>query len=155
MLEAAGQGSSLDTRVVLSEYIISIIISFLIVNQYFPAGRSGCGKSFLLLQAVQYCASQKWIVIYIPRAVNIINSTTPYTYDIRTQTYLQPAAAFQILQRMLTVNNETLSSVRLQENLMLERQEVPAGTSLTDLIGIAILERERTVAQSPFEKQTE
>jgi small subunit ribosomal protein S29 len=121
-----------------------------LLTNTFPAGRSGCGKSFLLLQAVQYCASRKWIVIYIPRAVNIVNSTTPYTYDIRTQTYLQPAFAFQILQRMLTVNAEALSTIKLRENLVLERQTVPAGTPLSNLIDIAILERSRTVAQSPL-----
>lgn len=102
------------------------------------------------MQAVQYCASQKWIVIYIPRAVSTVDSTTPYTYDIRTQTYLQPVFAFQILQRMLTVNAEALSSVQLQENLLLERQEVLAGTSLLQLINIAISERSRTVSQSPL-----
>ena len=108
----------------------------------------------MLLQAVQHCASQKWIVIYIPRAVGTVNSTTPYAYDIRTQTYFQPAFTFQILQRMLTVNAEALSSVRLQQNLVLEKQEVPTGTSLADLIGIAISERSRTVAQSPLILET-
>lgn len=108
----------------------------------------------MLLQAVQHCTSQKWIVIYIPRAVGIVNSTTPYAYDIRTQTYLQPAFAFQTLQRMLTVNAEPLGSIQLQENLVLEKQEVPAGTSLVDLIGIAISERSRTMAQSPLILET-
>ena len=119
-----------------------------------PAGRSGCGKSFLLLQAVQHCASQNWIVIYIPRTVGTVNSTTPYTYDIRTQTYLQPAFAFQTLLRMLTVNTDALNAIKLKENLVLEKQVVPAKTSLADLIGIAISERSRTVAQSPLILET-
>ena len=55
---------------------------------------------------------------------------------------------------MLTVNTEALSSVQLQEILVLERQEVPAGTSLADLIGIAISERSRTVTQSPLILET-
>lgn len=153
MLEAAGQGSSLHTRVILSKFLESLHFFYSLMNT-FPAGRSGCGKSFLLLQAVQHCASQKWIVIYIPRTVGIVNSTTPYTYDIRTQTYLQPAFAFQTLQRMLTVNTEALNSVQLQEKLLLEKREVPAGTSVADLIGIAISERSRTVAQSPLILET-
>jgi hypothetical protein len=36
----------------------------------FLAGRSGAGKSFLLLQAVEYCAQSDWVVIYIPRGVS-------------------------------------------------------------------------------------
>ncbi|THH20466.1 hypothetical protein EW146_g917 [Bondarzewia mesenterica] len=56
-------------------------------------GSSGCGKSFLLLQGVQYAKSMNWIVLYIPRAINLVNSTSTYTYDLRTQTYLQPVFA--------------------------------------------------------------
>lgn len=37
----------------------------------FLAGRSGSGKSFLLLQAVEYCAQSDWVVIYIPRGAFI------------------------------------------------------------------------------------
>ena len=122
------------------------LITCLMINTL-PAGRSGCGKSFLLLQAVQHCASQKWVVVYLPRAVSIVNSTTPYMYDIRTQTYLQPAFAFQTLQRMLTVNAEALGSIQLQEDLVLEKRRVPAGTSLADLIDIG---KSRTVGQSPL-----
>jgi len=55
---------------------------------------------------------------------------------------------------MLTVNAEPLGSIQLQENLVLEKQEVPAGTSLVDLIGIAISERSRTMAQSPLILET-
>lgn len=32
-----------------------------------PAGDPGCGKSFLLLQVVNYALSKGWIVLYIPR----------------------------------------------------------------------------------------
>ena len=55
---------------------------------------------------------------------------------------------------MLTVNTEALNSVQLQEKLLLEKREVPAGTSVADLIGIAISERSRTVAQSPLILET-
>ena len=33
----------------------------------FLAGPKGCGKSFILLQAMQYCNARDWIVLYIPR----------------------------------------------------------------------------------------
>jgi small subunit ribosomal protein S29 len=116
----------------------------------FPAGRSGCGKSFLLLQVVQHCASAEWIVIYIPRAVSLVNSTTSYVYDIRTQTYLQPAFALQILQRMLKVNTEVLDSVPLHEDLVLEKLSFLAGDSLSNVILAATKAKNRRVAQSPL-----
>ena len=31
------------------------------------AGKSGCGKSYLLLQAVQYAIQKDWVTLYIPR----------------------------------------------------------------------------------------
>lgn len=31
------------------------------------AGKTGCGKSYLLLQAVQYSIQKDWISLYIPR----------------------------------------------------------------------------------------
>ncbi|KAF8159956.1 mitochondrial ribosomal death-associated protein 3-domain-containing protein [Crassisporium funariophilum] len=135
LLQSAKDKSSLDTRVVFT-------------------GRAGCGKSFLLLQAVEHCVAQKWVVIYIPRAVNLVNSTTTHAYDIRTQTYLQPTFSFQTLQRMLTVNDVALRKLTLQTSLQLEKREVPAGTSLAELIEIAINDRSRSVAQAPLILET-
>ena len=115
MLEATRDESSLDKRIILSKHTFFWIyfISYLLT---FPAGRSGCGKSFLLLQVVKHCSSAGWIIIYIPRAVNLDNATTEYLYDIRTQTYLQTKFAFQTLQHTLTVNSELLSSIPLHED---------------------------------------
>ena len=130
----------------------------------FQAGRSGCGKSFLLLQVVKHCASAEWIVIYIPRAVTIVNSTTSYVYDIRTQTYLQPAYAFQMLQRILNANVELLGLVPLHEDLILEKLSFSAGTKLSSVMRAAVGARSRKIAQSPvvleavmrtLEKQTQ
>lgn len=120
------------------------------------AGHPGCGKSFLLLQAVEYCKADDWIVIYIPRgpffsrshpllatevnlARNLVNSTTSYSYDIRTQTYLQPAFAHQTLQRMLSVNSAALSSMRTTRAHKIDvKRDVSLGTSLSDLIDIGM-----------------
>jgi small subunit ribosomal protein S29 len=71
--------------------------------------------------------------------MNLVNSTTTYAYDIRTQTYFQPAFASQTLQRVLTANPVALSSLQTQEELSLERKAaVPAGTSLADLIHLGL-----------------
>lgn len=91
-----------------------------------------------MLQAVEHCIANDWIVVYIPRAVNLVNSTTPYDYDLRTQTYLQPAFAFQTLQRLQTVNSTTLSALTTHKKFVFEKREVPQGTSLFDLVGVAL-----------------
>lgn len=124
MLDDAKTKSSLESRVVLT-------------------GRPGNGKSFLLLQAVEYCIDSGWIVIYIPRAKNLVNSTTAYAYDLRTQTYLQPAFAYQTLQRMHTVNAHLLGQLQMQNDLVLEKQTVPTGTTISDLIQVAIKEKSK------------
>ncbi|GLB43195.1 putative mitochondrial ribosomal death-associated protein 3 [Lyophyllum shimeji] len=121
LLDKAKDKSSLETRVVLS-------------------GRAGCGKSFLMLQLVEHCILNDWIVIYIPRAVKLVDSTTPYEYDLRTRTYLQPAFAFQTLRRLLAANHAKLSALTTQKKHVFEKREVPLGTNLTDLIGVAMKE---------------
>lgn len=85
---------------------------------------------------------------FILKAKNLVNSTTAYTYDLRTQTYLQPAFAYQTLQRMHTVNAQLLGQLQMQHDLVLEKQTVPAGTSISDLIQVAI--REKSKVHSPI-----
>ena len=84
----------------------------------------------------------------MPKAKNLVNSTTAYAYDLRTQTYLQPAFAYQTLQRMHTVNAHLLGQLQMQHDLVLEKQTVPAGTSISDLIQVAI--KEKSKVHSPI-----
>ncbi|KAH9992708.1 mitochondrial ribosomal death-associated protein 3-domain-containing protein [Russula compacta] len=107
-LQAASQGSSQRNRFVLS-------------------GSAGCGKSFLLIQGVEYAASAGWVVMYIPRAISLVNSSTPYSYDLRTQTYLQPVFAQQTLERFRS------DKIDLDDGLSL-----PQGTPLLKLIDIGL-----------------
>ncbi|KAJ3519456.1 hypothetical protein NMY22_g13196 [Coprinellus aureogranulatus] len=62
-LSSAKGSSSSDSRIVLH-------------------GRAGSGKSYALHQAVQYAQSEGWVVVYVPRAVTLVNSTNSYIYDI-------------------------------------------------------------------------
>ncbi|KAI6024439.1 mitochondrial ribosomal death-associated protein 3-domain-containing protein [Pisolithus marmoratus] len=105
-------------------------------------GSPGCGKSVLLLQALQYCYMRDWIVLYFPRAINLVNSKTSYTYDPRTQTYAQPVFAYQTLQRLLTVNGPRLEQLCTQAGVEVERRgTVPAGTTLADLVRVGTKEQ--------------
>ncbi|KAG1762114.1 mitochondrial ribosomal death-associated protein 3-domain-containing protein [Suillus occidentalis] len=105
----------------------------------FSAGPQGCGKSFLLLHALQYCNARDWLVLYIPRATNLVNSTTAHTYDMRTRTYLQPIFAYQILQRFLKINAPRLEQLRTQTEIEIERcPPVPPDTPLVELINVGL-----------------
>lgn len=112
----------------------------------------------LLLQALQYCHARDWIVFYFPRgpyafsqntkisssrlAINLVNSTTTYSYDPRTRIYLQPVFAYQTLQRFLTVNGPRLAQLHLSVDVELERRAtVPAGTTLSELIKVGTKEQ--------------
>ncbi|KAH6887173.1 mitochondrial ribosomal death-associated protein 3-domain-containing protein [Coprinopsis sp. MPI-PUGE-AT-0042] len=107
-------------------------------------------ESSFLLQAVQHTQSQDCIILYIPCSASIINSTTPHTYGLRTQTYLQPLASYQLIQKLLQVNHAKLDKIKLKEAVHLT-QPIPApelregkrevfevGMTLADVIGIAL-----------------
>src|ERR1700722_12740919 len=163
MLDAASQTSSFENRVVLSSsfrMLHSRNALFFLTIRHHIAGSSGCGKSFLLQQAADYCTSKDWIVLYVPRgesldrehnmssphgfmhqsAVQLVNSTTTYTYDPRTRTYLQPTSSHRNLKRFLSVNTPPLGSLRTQEEVPLDNKNgpVPRGTSLAELINVGL-----------------
>ncbi|GJJ11338.1 hypothetical protein Clacol_005570 [Clathrus columnatus] len=121
-LDSAKNGTSRDSRIVLT-------------------GDSGSGKSFLLLQAVDYALQSGWIVLYIPRAISLLDSSTSYQYDPRTQTYQQPPASQQLLKRFLSVNNTTLQSMKITQSINIGRlSNFQVGTPLTQLIDAGIKE---------------
>jgi len=125
-LDAASQTSSANTRIVLT-------------------GKPGSGKSFTLVQAVQYASSNNWIVFYFPRAINTVNSTTAYVYDARTRTYVQSTYAYQTLHRFLTVNSAQLKELTTSTDITVEKKPmIPKGTPLTELITLGV--KDQTVA---------
>jgi hypothetical protein len=52
---------------------------------------------------------------------------------------------------MLTVNKSAFGDIQLPNSIILEKQVIPAGTNLVNVIGVAIAERKKTgsVASSP------
>ncbi|KZT25215.1 hypothetical protein NEOLEDRAFT_1162888 [Neolentinus lepideus HHB14362 ss-1] len=140
-LQAAAETPSSQTRLVMT-------------------GSAGCGKSVLLLQAVEYAEKTGWLVLYIPRAVSIVNSSTTHIYDLRTQTYHQPTFAYQTLMRFLTVNRDRLQNLKTTVDVPLDRRStVPAGDGLVDLIEIGLRDpflapTVLTAVMEELEKQT-
>ncbi|KAM5544215.1 hypothetical protein V8D89_001875 [Ganoderma adspersum] len=122
-LDKAAGSSSAQTRVVFT-------------------GKSGCGKSYLLVQAVQYAIQKDWITLYIPRGINLVNSSTPYVYDARTQTYGQPAFAQQLLRRFVDVNEKLIKNLRVQGSYPFKDAMIGSSSSLLDLINIGLESQE-------------
>ena len=68
----------------------------------------------------------------------MIDSSTAYTYDPRTQTYLQPDYSNQILQRALKVNKRKFDGLKTTEEIVLEKiRPIPAGTAFKDAVKVA------------------
>lgn len=73
------------------------------------------------------------------QAINLVNSSTLYSYDPRTQTYLQPVFAQQTLQRFRTVNEHALSSLVTEDKIDLDDGlSLPQGTPLLKLIDVGL-----------------
>ncbi|KAF9650118.1 hypothetical protein BDM02DRAFT_3155015 [Thelephora ganbajun] len=117
-LDAASKKSSFHSRMVLT-------------------GSSGCGKSYTLIQGVEYAAANNWLVFYFPYVINTVNSSTSYIYDPRTRTYLQPAYASQTLQNFVTVNSQLIQKLKVSDDVPIEgRATIPKGAPLADLIAV-------------------
>ena len=74
-------------------------------------GEPGCGKSTYLLQAVAHAVESEWAVLYVPRAIDLINSSAPYAYSQALATYLQPTLAHGLLEALLRVNAAVLPRI--------------------------------------------
>ncbi|UZJ54476.1 hypothetical protein CBS101457_003796 [Exobasidium rhododendri] len=96
-------------------------------------GPTGSGLSTLLLQSFSYALESSWIVIYIPRTINLVDSSSPYVYSEVLQTYLQPDIARGILERLLSINETSLSKLTIGgEAVKLDRGlTIEANTNVT------------------------
>jgi small subunit ribosomal protein S29 len=76
------------------------------------------------------------------QAINLVNSSSPYSYDLRTQTYLQPVFAQQTLERFRSVNEYHLGSLVAEDKIDLEDGlSLPQGTPLLKLIDVGLKDR--------------
>ena len=76
------------------------------------------------------------------QAINLVNSSTAYSYDLRTQTYLQPVFAQQTLERFRSVNEHHLGSLVAEDKIDLEDGlSLPQGTPLLKLIDVGLKDR--------------
>lgn len=78
-------------------------------------------------------------MLYIPRAHKLVDSSTSYQYDPKTQTYLQPVVSHQILRRFQLANASPLTALTLHREITFDkRKPIPAGTSLKEVIDVGV-----------------
>lgn len=78
-----------------------------------------------------------WIFV----AHTILDSSTYYAYDSKTNTYVQPVYSQRLLHRFVQASAEQLQKIKLQTDIQLERRGTrAAGTSLFELAEIGAKE---------------
>ena len=112
-------------------------------------GNRGSGKSTLLAQSIAYALDDEWVVISVPRAINLINSSSLYTYNAQHKAYLQPEATKQLLEAVLKVNGAAVKQIKTTEAVEVDGSKLEAGTSLEVLLKQGVDE-----ASSAAAKQT-
>ncbi|PKI85758.1 Rsm23p [Malassezia vespertilionis] len=111
-------------------------------------GEPGCGKSTYLLQALAHALEDGWAVVYIPRTIDMVNSSSPYVYSSVLQTYLQPEITNALLTAIGKVNNEVLKKLKSIAPLTVEGHELfPKHTSLTTLVSKVLAEHTNPLAR--------
>ncbi|CAB4382711.1 hypothetical protein RhiirA5_396563 [Rhizophagus irregularis] len=93
-------------------------------NRHIISGPLGIGKSALLMQAVNYAMCKPWIVIYIPHAVQYVNSTSPYMKVESTGEFIQPTLTMSLLQQIKLVNEPYLRNINLRRGHQIHRHVI-------------------------------
>jgi len=110
-------------------------------------GEPGCGKSTYLLQAVAHAVESQWAVLYVPRAIDLINSSAPYAYSQALATYLQPSLALGLLQALLSVNAAVLPRISGAAVQLDDAVSFPDKTPLDQVLKAAVKDGVTPVAQ--------
>lgn len=63
-----------------------------------------------------------------------MNSTTAFQYDARSQTFVQPTLARDLLRQIAAFNTEALSLLTVPSEIVLDRITVAEGSPLRDLV---------------------
>ncbi|GAA5914688.1 hypothetical protein JCM8208_000413 [Rhodotorula glutinis] len=101
--------------------------------RYFLTGGKGTGKSSLLLQAVSYAQSTDWIVLYLPSALPLVNSSTPHTYSQQRALFEQPALAANLLSKFSSANKAAFKLLTTTKEHAFGDKKVAQGKTLEDL----------------------
>ncbi|KAK4334038.1 hypothetical protein RTBOTA2_002769 [Rhodotorula toruloides] len=125
-LDEASKASSREMRYLLGESC----------SDWAP-GPEGVGKSILLLQAASYAQSKGWVVLYIPEATRLVDSSAPYSYSSNLALFEQPTLALDLLNRWSSGNAEAFKSLKTSKEWAFGDVKVPQGKPLADLARVA------------------
>ncbi|WFD32459.1 hypothetical protein MSPP1_003507 [Malassezia sp. CBS 17886] len=118
------------------------------VQRHLLVGDPGCGKSTYLLQAMAHALESGWAVLYIPRAVDLVNSSSPYSYNAALGTYLQPEVASGLLASLQETNAKVLARVPCATAVEVEGRELfSAGMPLDRIVRTTLAEHPSPVAR--------
>lgn len=152
----AEDASSKENRYILSKIPSSLLGEMSPDILLLVAGDSGSGKSTILLQTTEYCASRGWFVVYVPRgnatsflqglinltglslAIEWVNSTSSLQYDAKSQMFLQTSRTSELLQKILTFNRAVADSISLPEAVTLDKSTIPANSPFSKLLEAGI-----------------
>ncbi|GAA6026343.1 hypothetical protein JCM8202_001951 [Rhodotorula sphaerocarpa] len=101
--------------------------------RYMLAGKEGSGKTALLVQAASYAHSNGWIVLYIPSATSLIDSSSPFTYSADRALFEQPNLAADFLQRFSAANKAAFKALKTAKAHKVGEREIASGKSLEEL----------------------
>ncbi|GAA5914127.1 hypothetical protein JCM5296_004717 [Sporobolomyces johnsonii] len=96
-------------------------------------GGVGTGKSTLLLQAVSYAASTDWVVLYLPSATPLVNSSTPHLYSSARNLFDQPVLSASLLTKFSTANKAAFKALKTSQEWAFGERKVAKGKSLEEL----------------------
>ncbi|BGP39668.1 hypothetical protein JCM10450v2_003638 [Rhodotorula kratochvilovae] len=102
-------------------------------GRYVLTGEKGTGKSSLLLQAVSYAQSTDWIVLYLPSATPLVNSSTPHAYSQQRALFEQPALAASLLTKFSAANKEAFKALKTSKEHVFGEKKVAEGKTLEEL----------------------
>ncbi|KTW30635.1 hypothetical protein T552_00351 [Pneumocystis carinii B80] len=101
-------------------------------------GNQGTGKSFCLLQAQCLAFQKGWIVLAIPRGIDIVNNTTPFFYHEETGLWRQPEYTSSLLDKFLKANFNILDKIFMSKEYYAGNHIVPKFTPLSKLLEIGV-----------------
>ncbi|KTW32035.1 uncharacterized protein T551_00717 [Pneumocystis jirovecii RU7] len=102
-------------------------------------GDQGTGKSFCLLQAQCWAFQKGWIVLAIPRGLDIVNNTTPFFYHKETGLWRQPEYTSSLLEKFSKANFDILNQIFLSREYYIGNCVISKFTSLFKFLEIGVL----------------
>ncbi|GAA6043798.1 hypothetical protein JCM8097_007715 [Rhodosporidiobolus ruineniae] len=102
-------------------------------SRFVLVGGSGSGKTTLLLQAVSYAQSTDWVVLYLPSAAPLVNSSTPHLYSSSRALFDQPTLSASLLTNFASANAQAFKALKTAKEWTFGDKKVAKGKSLDEL----------------------